>query len=80
MMKTQNPNLTRKLRLAGMLIIAGLVVQLCSLFWNHPLSFLVFILAGSLITIGGIVTYLFAIVTLPEKDFKETAIKSAELP
>lgn len=62
-MQMQNPNMTRKLRWAGGLVLAGLLVQLGSLYWNHPLSFIAFALAGSLLSAIGSVIYLFAIVS-----------------
>ena len=79
-METQNPRLTKHLRVAGTLIILGLIVQLASLFWNHPLSFLLFVLVGSAILVAGILVYLFAIVSIPEKSTKDAITQSAELP
>ena len=79
-METQNPRLTKHLRVAGTLIILGLIVQLASLFWNHPLSFLLFVLVGSAILVAGILVYLFAIVSIPEKSTKDGITQSAELP
>jgi uncharacterized membrane protein len=79
MMETQNPRLTNKLRVAGALIILGLTVQLASLFWNHPLSFLLFVLVGSAIVIAGIIIYLFAIVSIPEKNARNEVTPTAGL-
>jgi len=55
--------LTTRLRLSGVLIISGVLVQGISLFWNHPLSFLAFIGIGSLAVFCGMVVYLFALVS-----------------
>ena len=55
--------ITTRLRLAGALIISGVLVQGISLFWNHPLSFLAFIGIGSLAVFCGMVVYLFALVS-----------------
>ena len=46
--KTQSSDqfITRRLRLAGVLIIAGILVQGLTLVWNHPLSFLAFLGIG----------------------------------
>jgi len=81
-MKGQNSRLTRRLRFSGGLIIGSLLVQLSSLFWNHPLSFIAFVLVGGLMSAVGIGTYLLAIVTLSEsKDKQEEGIgKSVEAP
>jgi hypothetical protein len=55
--------ITTRLRLSGVLIISGVLVQGISLFWNHPLSFLAFIGIGSLAVFCGMVVYLFALVS-----------------
>jgi hypothetical protein len=57
----------KRLRLAGALIIAGLVVEGASLWWNHPLSFVAFIGLGGLLLAAGIVVYLFALVAPAKK-------------
>jgi asparagine N-glycosylation enzyme membrane subunit Stt3 len=55
--------LTKRLRLAGMFIIAGVLVQGLSLAWNNPLSFLAFIGIGGLVMFLGMVIYLAALVS-----------------
>jgi hypothetical protein len=64
---TQEGFMTKKLRLAGGLIIAGLVVEGASLWWNHPLSFVAFIGLGGLLLAAGILIYLIALVTPARK-------------
>jgi protein-S-isoprenylcysteine O-methyltransferase Ste14 len=59
----QNTTITRRLRQAGGLIIAGLLVQGASIFWNHALSFILFISVGCLLFGMGGVVYLWAIVS-----------------
>jgi hypothetical protein len=56
-----------RLRLAAALIIVGLAIQLVSLVWNTPLSFLAFIFAGSPFVFAGILVYLVSTVILSEK-------------
>lgn len=68
MMNSRNSPLGKRLRLAGGLIISGLAVQAVSLFWNHPLSFVVFVSVGTLLLAAGIITYLLTIVSLPPED------------
>ena len=53
----------RRLRLSGLLIIAGLAIQLGTLFWNHPLTFLAFIVLGTPLVALGIVVYLVSVVS-----------------
>jgi len=59
----QNRFINKRLRLAGLLIIIGLVVEGLTLIWNHPLSFLAFAGVGALAMTLGIVVYLMALVS-----------------
>lgn len=44
----------RRLRLAGVLVVLGLIVEVVSLRWAHPTAFLVFALgSGVSIALGG---------------------------
>jgi hypothetical protein len=63
MAQAENVFITKRLRLAGMFIIAGGLVQGLSLVWNHPLSFLAFLGIGGPATFLGIVIYLVALVS-----------------
>lgn len=78
-MKPQNSRLSRRLRLAGGLIMVGLAVQAVSLFWNHPLSFIVFVSVGALLLAAGIVIYLLTIVGLPQQN-EEEVYKMNQVP
>jgi hypothetical protein len=62
---TQKPSgfISKRLKLSGILIIAGLLVEGLSLLWNHPLSFVVFLGLGGLLLAAGIVVYLWALVS-----------------
>lgn len=53
-----------RLRLSGMFIILGLIIQALSLLWNHPLSFIAFVTLGGLFLVIGIVLYLLAVVNM----------------
>lgn len=55
--------IAKRLRLAGLLIIAGVVVEAFSLAWNHPLSFLAYVCIGGLAIALGIAVYLLALVS-----------------
>jgi hypothetical protein len=56
--------LERWIKISGLLIIAGLVVELISLRWDHPTSFLVFIFTGGVLIGIGILAYLYSIVSV----------------
>ena len=51
----------RRLRIAGGLVIAGLVVEVVTLFWEHHFAFVLFLVLGGLLILTGIVLYLVAI-------------------
>jgi len=51
----------RALRLSGVLLILGIVVEIISLLWEKPLAFLLFVGAGGALTFAGIVLYLYSL-------------------
>jgi len=57
----------RRLRMSGVLIILGLIVEAFSLVWVHALAFLFFMLIGGLLVGLGILTYLYSLVSMPAK-------------
>ncbi|HKX33676.1 MAG TPA: hypothetical protein VJ302_38710 [Blastocatellia bacterium] len=54
--------LERRLRIAGAMIIGGLLVELFSLRWTHPTAFLVFMIFGGALIGAGILLYLYSLV------------------
>ena len=65
MTQTQNGEqfISKRLRIAGVLIAMGLVVEGLSLSWSHPLSFVAFLGIGGFLLFLGIVVYLTALVS-----------------
>ena len=57
----------RRLRIAGTLVVLGLLVELLSLLWSHPLAFLVFLGVGGLLIGAGILIYLYSVVSRDSK-------------
>lgn len=55
--------ISKKLRLAGILIALGLIMEAVTLVWNHPLSFMAFLAGGVLLMLIGMVLYLWTIVS-----------------
>jgi uncharacterized membrane protein len=52
------PQLQRRLKIAAYLLIAGLMVEVLTLYWSSPLSFMFFIgVAGTLLGFGFIVYF-----------------------
>jgi hypothetical protein len=72
-MQIQTNPVNSKLRLSGILISLGLLVQAASLLWNHPLSFIAFVTLGGLLLAGGIVLYLYTLVNIRSAQPGETA-------
>ncbi len=66
-MKTQSPKIERRIRLAGILLIAGLLVELVTLRWSRPTAFLLFLLLGGLLMALGIGVYLISLVSAENK-------------
>lgn len=56
------PVIEKRIRWAGWLIALGLLVQLITLIWNHPLSFMAFILIGVPLMACGVLLFLYSLV------------------
>lgn len=54
--------LEKRLRVAGLLVLLGLLVELITLHWAHPTAFLFFILLGGGLMGLGILLYLYSLV------------------
>lgn len=64
MMKEENGKLMlRRLRISGILLILGLVVEALSLCWNTALSFMSFVVLGGLLFASGILLFLYSLVS-----------------
>jgi uncharacterized membrane protein len=55
--------LHRRLKLSSILIAAGLVVEVVTLFWSHPLTFIAFLLLGGTLVAIGVLLYLYSLVS-----------------
>jgi hypothetical protein len=62
---TTDPLLVRRLKLSGILVALGLLVEAATLFWAHPTAFLVFLLLGGALVAAGVLVYLLAIAAGP---------------
>jgi len=54
--------LERPLRVSAFLVAIGLIVQLASFTWNHPLAFILFGVGGGGLMAAGLGVFLFAAV------------------
>jgi hypothetical protein len=53
----------RKLRISGILLILGLVVEALSLCWNNAFSFMSFVVVGGLFFGSGVLLFLYSLVS-----------------
>jgi len=63
------PAIERRIRWSGLLIGAGLVIQLLSLLKIHPLAFVTFLLVGCPLVGAGVLLYLYSLVAHGHGDF-----------
>jgi hypothetical protein len=61
-MKLSAVGMARLLRSASALIVLGLIVEIISLLWFHPLAFVLFAFAGVALIALGILVYLASLV------------------
>ena len=63
-MLSTNP-VEKRLQLAGLLLILGLLVEGGCLLWARPISFVIFVALGGLLLFSGVVLFLFSLVSTP---------------
>jgi uncharacterized membrane protein len=63
-MNIESARIERSLRVPGILLIAGLAIELISLLWNKPLAFILFAFVGGVFLLGGILLYLYSLVSM----------------
>lgn len=59
----QAPLIERRLRAAGFLVAVGLIVQLATFIWVHPLAFIAFMVIGCPLVAAGVFLYLYSLVS-----------------
>ncbi len=60
----QPDRMQQRLRLAGFVVVLGLLIQLVSLRWAHPLAFLLFAFLGGPVVLVGIGIFLYSLVSV----------------
>ena len=61
-MKISEIGMRRFLRAASGLVFLGLLIEVVSLLWSHPLSFVLFALVAASLTVLGILVFLVSLV------------------
>ena len=59
----------RKLRVSGILLILGLVVEALSLCWNNAFSFMSFVVVGGVFFGSGILLFLYSLISSKTSGF-----------
>jgi hypothetical protein len=62
-MMENEPLNPRLLRVSGILVILGLLVEAFTLGWNHPIAFSVSLFVGGGFVVSGIMVFLYTFVT-----------------
>jgi hypothetical protein len=63
-MNTESTAIQSRIRVPGLLLIAGLAIELISLLWNKPLAFILFAFVGGVFLLAGILLYLYSLVSV----------------
>jgi len=67
-MKIRSLGMTRVLRLSGILLIIGLAIEAASLLFNHPLSFMGFIIVGGTLIGIGVLLFLVSLAEIGQSN------------
>jgi hypothetical protein len=57
-----HPKVAKRIRISGICLLLGMVVEVISLMWSNPTAFLVFASVGFFLFALGLVFYLFSLV------------------
>lgn len=53
--------MSRRLRISAILIAVGLFIELITLMWSHPLSFILFMAVGAVLLVLGVLFFLYSL-------------------
>jgi hypothetical protein len=67
----RTPAIERRVRLAGVLVCLGLLIQLLTLIRIHPLAFVAFILISCPLVFAGLLLYLYSVVSYAPEGHRE---------
>jgi hypothetical protein len=62
-MRASADSMERRIQVAGVLLIIGLVLEAICLLWARPISFVIFVAIGGLFLFAGVVVFLFSLVS-----------------
>jgi len=73
-MKRLNP-MQRRLRISGILILMGLLSELASLLWVHPIGFILFLLVGGSFLVCGTLFFLYSLIAVSASPYRTSGEK-----
>ena len=53
----------RRIRWSGILIVMGLLLQMLTLLWTHPLAFMCFLMIGCPLVAAGMLLFFYSLVS-----------------
>jgi hypothetical protein len=56
------PRFAQRLRISGLLIVLGLLIETATLYSGHPLAFVAYLVFGGSLVAAGLLVYLWAVV------------------
>jgi hypothetical protein len=62
MILSANP-MEKRLQIAGILLIIGLLIEAICLLWGRPISFVIFVAIGGVFLFAGVVAFLLSLVS-----------------
>ena len=60
-------SLTRRERVAAILLLCGLSIEAFSVLWTRPVAFVIFVVFGISLIVAGILLFLYSVVSLALK-------------
>ncbi len=64
MMLSSKP-MEKRLQIAGLFLIIGLLIEALCLFWARPIAFVIFVAFGGLLLFLGLALFLYSLVSTP---------------
>ena len=67
-------SMDRRLRISGILVIIGLLVEALCLVWSRPIAFVVLVCLGGALIGLGVLLFLYSLVSAPPNPTRSSAV------
>ena len=71
-------SMNRRLRISGILVIIGLLVEALCLVWSRPIAFVVLVCLGGALIGLGVLFFLYSLVSTPPHPTSSTGVAQAK--